>query len=125
MFFGPYTKALLFIDDDQSKVFELNILGQKSVCADKNVYFSLSYIFESEFCLFGRAKTRDHIDADGKAAKARRKRFKMLHGKDRSRNENSDLFSTINHRFKGGAHSDFSLAISHISAHDSIHRFFR
>ena len=46
----------------------------------------------------------------------------MLLGQDRRRHQQCHLLPGA-HRLEGGSHGEFGLAVTHISAHQAIHRF--
>ena len=116
-----HAEALLFVDDEQAEVLELDVLGEQAVGADEDVDFAGFEFFEDDLLLFRRAEARDHLDGDGKLREALLEGFEVLEGEDRGGREDGDLLAIL-HGFEGGAHGDFGFAVADIAAEQAIHR---
>ena len=120
LFFGGDAEALLFVDYEQSEVFELDILGEDSVGADEDVDFAAMGASEGFVLLFAGAEAADHVDGDGEGGHAFDEGVVVLLGKDGSGYEEGDLLAVLN-GFEGAAHGNFGFAEADIAAEELIH----
>ena len=59
-----HAKTLLFVDDEQSEIAELNVLRQQPMRADDDLDLACGEIVERCLLLGLRAKPADHVDPD-------------------------------------------------------------
>ena len=123
--FGAHTEALLFVNDDETEVFEVDVGADEAMGADEDVDLSSCGFFEGLFDLFRFAKARNVSDAHGVVFHARGKVFIVLQGEDGGGNEDGDLLVSIDDGLEGGAHGDFCLPVADISADEAVHRLVR
>ena len=116
-------ETVLFVDDDQAQVFELDVFLQQPVRADDDVDPALGGLLQHLGDLFGGQKTADHFDAHRMIAEAMAKSLQVLLRQDRRRRQHGDLLAALD-REKRGAHRDFGLAVTDIAANQAVHRFF-
>ncbi len=115
LFFVAYAEALLLIHDHQSKIGELDVFREQPMGADEDIHLPRLNPLLNFFLLFRAAKAADHFDGQGKGGKALLESLPMLEGQDGCRSQHRNLF-VIAHRFEGGAHGDFCLAVAHVAA---------
>ena len=68
-----HAETLLFIDDEQAEVLELEALRQQRVGADEDVDLALLGLLEDVLLLLRGAEAREHLDDDGELRKRRLK----------------------------------------------------
>ena len=119
-FFVVDAEALLFIDDEQAEVLELEVFGEQAVRADEDVDLAVGDLFEDLFLLFRGAEAGDHLDVDGEVGEAALEGLVVLEGEDRGRREDGDLFGVL-HGFECGAHGDFGFAVADVAAEQAVH----
>ena len=117
-------EPLLFVDDEQSEVPELDVFRQQPVRSDDDVDFAGGQIGEHLFLLGLRAEAAHHVDPHRKTGKALAERLLMLKRQHRRRREERDLFS-VHHGLEARAHRDFGLAVADVAAQQAIHRRLR
>ncbi len=66
MFFVSHAEALLFINNQQTQVLEMDVRGYQAVGADDDINLFGSQIFDDFFLLFMAAKAREHFYFDRK-----------------------------------------------------------
>ena len=78
-------ESLLFVDDQQTEIPELDVLRQQAVRADDDFDFAGFQIFE-RLLLFGLGpEPADHVDANGERRKAIPQRLDVLECEDGGR----------------------------------------
>ena len=77
-FFVADAEALLFVDDEEAEVVELDVFREQAVRADEDVDAAVLDLLEDELLLFGRAEAGDHFDVDGELAEAAFEGLEML-----------------------------------------------
>src|SRR5438045_9504858 len=82
---------------------------------DEDVDLSLFDFLDDILLLLRSAKAADHLDHDREWCEPTLESLVMLEGQNRCRREHSNL-PVILHRLEGGAHSDFSLAVTDVAA---------
>ena len=122
--FVGHTKALLFIHNQQPKVFEPHGFGQHCMGTNHNIHSALGQTGPRFTGRFSRDKPRERSNFDRKAAKPLLKRFGMLARQQGRRRNHSDLHAA-HRRDKGRAHRHFGFAKSDIPANQTIHRHAR
>ena len=120
LLFMCHTKPLFLIDDQQSQILELYILGQDSVGSDQDIHQTFFQIFQRLFLLSGRAEPAHKIHPHRKIFHSLHKGIVVLLGKDRCRNQIYHLFSFLD-RFEGYADRDLRFSVSHIPADQAVH----
>ena len=88
--------------------------------ADEDVDAAVLDLLEDELLLLRRAEAGDHLDVDGKLAKAIFEGLEMLKGEDGGGREDRDLTAVL-HGFESGAHGDFGLAVADVAHEQPIH----
>ena len=76
--FVAHAEALLFVDDEQAEILELDVFGEEAMGADEDVDFAGLDLFEDDLLLFRRAEARDHFDVDGELREALLEGFEVL-----------------------------------------------
>ena len=73
-FFEPLlmhdAEAVLFVDDHEAQVFELDVFLQQAVRTDNDIYLPFGRVLQHLSDFFGCQKTADHLYADGMIAEA-------------------------------------------------------
>ena len=121
LFLLLHAELLLFINHKQAQVLELVFLAQKRVRTDDNVNFPFGYPLENLALFLCRLVAVHERDVHGESRKTVAEVFVMLGGKDGRRHENRDLLFRGN-ALEGGAHGDFRLPESHVTADKAVHR---
>ena len=115
-----YPKPLLFVYDQQSEIFKLDILLKEPMCSDYDICLSGPHILQRLFQFFSRLKAADDFDGHRKTAEPLDRSLIMLIGKDCRRAQKSYL-SVIQDAFHRCTHGDFRFSISHISTKKPVH----
>ncbi len=113
-------EALLFVDDEQAEVLELEVLREDAVGADEDVDLACGGLLEDVLLLFCGAEARDHLDVDGEVGEAALEGFEVLEGEDGGGREDGDLLAIL-HGLEGGAHGDFGFAVADVAAEQAVH----
>ena len=71
-------EALLFIDDHEAKVFELDVLREYPVRADCDIYLARRNVLDGHLNLLRIAEAREHINPHRERLEALLKSFEML-----------------------------------------------
>ena len=121
LFLLLHAELLLFVNHEQAQVLELVFLAQKRVRTDDNVNFPFGYPLENLAFFLCRLVAVHERDVHGESRKTVAEVFVMLGGKDGRRHENRDLLFRGN-ALEGGAHGDFRLPESHVTADKAVHR---
>ncbi len=88
-----HTEALLFVDDQQPEVLELDVLGEQPVRADDDVDLAGGEVFDDLILLLLRAEAAHHVDGDRKPGEAFGERLLVLKREDGGRREKRRLAS--------------------------------
>ena len=115
-----HTEALLLVNDEQSEIFEFNILLQKPVRADNKVALAGFEVIERFCCLRRSSEAAEHLNGHGEAEKPLQRGLIMLLGKHRCRNENGRL-AVIQNALHNSAQSDLRFSVADIAAQQSVH----
>ena len=115
-FFVTDPKTLLFIDDEDA-----NLSPDLPPVAYQHVDLPRSQFLNETLPLLWINKTAQHAYGHGKCGESFLERLVVLEGKDRSWRQDCNLF-TVTNSFESRPHCDLCLAISHVTADQSIHR---
>ena len=113
-------ELLLFVDDHQPEVLELQVFAQDSVGSDQNIDFPVLEILQHHLGLFGRPRPVEVVDPRGQSVQTFAKRAKVLKRQQRRRNQHRHLLA-VGHSLEGGAHRDFSFTKAHVAANQAVH----
>ena len=116
-----HAKAVLFIDDHQSEIFENHVLGQQPMGADDDVDAASGSDLSGCFAVRRAAKAVEAGNIDRKALQPFGKGLGMLFGKDGGRNQNGHLIAIFDD-LEGGPHCDLGFAVTDIAADQPVHR---
>ena len=114
-------ELLLFIDDEEAQVFELDALPDEFVRADDDVDVAGSEVFEDFLGLGRGACPREVVDADWEVLQPLGESLVVLQGEHRGRHHHGDLL-VVAGRLEGSAHRDFGFTKSHVAADEAVHR---
>ncbi len=115
------TKALFFVDDQQAKVLELQVLREDAMRSDEDIDFAVGHTLEDHLLLLRGTEPGDHLDVDGEVGETALEGFEVLEAEDRCGREDSDLLPIL-HCLERGAHGDLGFAVTNVSAEQAIHR---
>ena len=101
-FFLTHSKAMFFIDDDQTETLELHVLLQQPVRADQDVDLALFQLHNGLGLFLGTLEARNLGDAHGKTGEAVGKILVVLFGQQGGRAEHGNLLA-IGDGHKSGA----------------------
>jgi len=119
-FFMADAEALFFVNDDEAKIMERDIGGEKAVGADDNINFAGGECGDSLFLLAGMNEAGEDGDAHGVFGHAFGDSVPVLLGEDGGGDEDSGLFAGHD-GFKGGAQGDFGFAEADVAANEAVH----
>ena len=119
--FMTHAETVLFIDDQQSQIFQLHITLQQFVRADQNINFPFGNLFQDLRLLFGATEAGKHLDAHWPVSKAVAEVIKVLLSKQRCRHQHRYLFVVFD-REERSAHRHFGFAKSDVTAYQTVHR---
>ena len=119
--FVAHPEALLFIDDHQAEVAELQVFGEQPVRADHDVHFAGLDALDDLLLLPGAAEAAQHLDVDRERGEALLERLEVLEDEHRGRRQYHHLL-VVAYCLEGGAHADFSFAVADIAAQQPVHR---
>ncbi|OAV68855.1 hypothetical protein Barb6XT_00767 [Bacteroidales bacterium Barb6XT] len=114
-------KLLLFVYDEQPKVFELHVLAHDAMRAYQYINLSLAQLLQCLLYLCRCAGAADVIYFAGEIFQAFREGLIMLEGKYRGWHEHSRLL-VVSRCFEGSADGHFRFAEAHIAAYQPVHR---
>ena len=114
-------EALLFVDNDQSKVLEFHVRAHQPMRAVNAVDASALQTLENAFLLAGRAKAADALHDERIFRQALTEGAKMLLGQHRRGHKNRNLFAVID-GFESGADGQLGFAVTHVAANEPVHR---
>ncbi len=92
--------------------------------ADQDVDLALLGTFEDILFLFRGPEARKHFDHHGELAEAPLEALEVLEAEHRSRCQHGDLLAIL-HRLEGRAHGNFGLAVTNVTAEQTVHRLRR
>src|SRR5215831_1714744 len=116
-----HAEALLLVDNQQAEIGELDVLRQNAMRADEHIDLSRFDLLQNFLLLLRRPEAADHLEGDWKSRKALLERLEVLKRKNRRRRQHRDLF-VIAERLERSAHRNFRLAVTYITAQQTIHR---
>jgi hypothetical protein len=119
--FVGHAEALLFVDDEQTELLEMDVLGEEAMGADDDVDGAVFEAAHDVGLLVLRLEAREARDLDGILAHAALEREPVLLGEHRRRAENGDLFAALR-RAERGADGHLRLAESDVAADEPVHR---
>ena len=114
-------KTLLFVDDEQTQVFELHIVGEQAMRRNHDIDAAGFQFLDDLTLFFIGSKTRNISTVNGNGARRSLKRIEMLLREHGRRHENRHLLA-VARGFERGAQRHFGFAVSHIADDESIHR---
>ena len=112
---------LLLVDDEQSEVAELRLLGQQRMGADDDVDRPVREPLAGLGRLLRRDEARQLAHLDRKAAEALHEPDEVLARKQRGGRNHGDLLAG-HRRDEGRAHGDLRLAEADVAADQPVHR---
>ena len=113
-------ETLLFVDDQQTEILELNVFREQPVGADDDVDLAGRHVLDDLILLGLRAEPADHVDRDGEPRKPLGQRLLMLEGQHGRRREKGDLLA-VHHGLEGRPHGDFGFSVADVAAQKTIH----
>ena len=113
-------EALLFIDDDEAEVFEMDVALQQAVGADDDIHAAFSQRCDGRALFADRAEAREHVDAHGKAGEPLSKGVQVLLSEDCGGHEHGDL-SPVHDGLERGAERYLGLAVADVAADEAVH----
>ena len=114
-------EPLLFVDDHQAQVVELDVLRRQAVRADDDVDLARLQPCDRRPLFLRRAEAAELGDVERKLGHPLAEAVKVLLGEDRRRHEHRDLIAAID-RLERGPHRDFGLAEADVAAEQAVHR---
>ena len=120
-FLVAHAEALLFVDDQQPEIAELDVFRKQPVRADGDVDFAGGQFLERRLHFLGATgSARTFRCAPGNAAKRALERLVMLEREHRGGRQHGHLFA-VAQRLEGGAHGDFGFAVADVAAQQPVH----
>ena len=120
-FLNGYAELLLFIDDKQSQVFELDIFADNTMRTDQDVHLTVGDIHQRPFDLCRSPCPADIIDPAGEIFQTLRKSLEMLESKNCCRNQYGYLL-VIGNGLEGSTDRYLCLAETYVTTDQAIHR---
>ena len=114
------TEALLFVDDQQAQVLELDVLLEQPVGADEHVHRAILYPRHRLFHLGGSAEAADHLDLHRILGKAALGGEVVLPGQHGGRHQNGRLLA-VQHALHHRPQGHLRLAVAHVAAQQPVH----
>ncbi|OPZ69204.1 MAG: hypothetical protein BWY83_02050 [bacterium ADurb.Bin478] len=115
-----HAEFVLFIDDQQTQILELDIGGEQAMRADDQVHLARFEPLDDLPLRSRLAKSIEHLDANRVGLQSFAEGDKMLLRQNRGRHQDRHLFTVIQ-SLKGGAHRHLGFAKPHIAADQPIH----
>ncbi len=115
------TKALLFVDDDETEVFEPHIVTEQPVRADDHVDGSVGEPGESLARFFVCLKSAQCAKVHGEARESFVECLCVLTNEQSRRHEHRDLLTVLD-GFERGPHGHLGLAETDVTRNESVHR---
>ena len=116
-----HTEMLFFINDEQSKISELDLTRQQRMGANYDINAALSQLFLGKFQLFAANQPRCLGNAQRQAFKTLDKVLEVLARQQGCGHNQCHLLSCIG-CYKGGAQSHFRFAKANVATNQSVHR---
>ena len=113
-------EALLLVHDQQTQIFKLYILRQKTVRSDDYVHDPSLQVVDRFFLLFCSSEARQDLYIDRETVHSLGKGVVMLLGQDRCGHKNRHLHALL-HGLKGRADRNFRLSVADIAADQAVH----
>src|SRR6185503_10890991 len=108
-------ETLLLVDDDETEIGELHVLGKQSMRADDEIDAAGAQLFEHLLLLGGSLESADRLDPERVVAEPFAERPLVLLGKHRRRHEHRDLLSELD-GLERSADGDLRLAEADVAA---------
>jgi len=124
LFFLPDTETVFFVDDHQSEVFDLHIVGQQLVRTDDDVDLAFRQIGNRRVDFLGRFEATHHFYGHRPVGEAVAEAVVVLLGEQGGRHQNRHLTPAV-HGDERCAHRHFGLAETDVAADQAIHRLRR
>ena len=119
-FFDGHAEFLLFVDDEQAEIFELDGFPDEFVRTNEDIDIPLGEIFEQGFRLRRGAGSGEVVDTHGEVLQPLGEGLVMLERQDGGGHHDGDLLA-VGGGFEGGANGDFSFAEADIATYQTIH----
>ena len=119
-FFLLHTKAVFFVDDQQSQVLKLDVFLQQLVGADHNIGFAFDHSIKGLLGFLSGFKARQHIHFYRPFSEAVGKVLVMLLSQQGGWHQHGHLLAAL-YGHKGCAHGHFGFTKAHITTHQSVH----
>ena len=116
-----HAKAVLFVDDYQTEVFNFHIVLQQLVRADHDVDVALGQLRHGGINFFCGLEAAHHLDGDRPVGEAVAKAVVVLLSEQGGRHQNRHLLAAV-HGNKRRTHGHFGFTKAHIAADQTIHR---
>ena len=100
---------------------ELHALADEFMCANDDVDLAVRQVLQQFSGLFGRARTREVVNAHGQVFQSVAEGLVVLVGQHRGGHEDGHLLRVAG-RLEGCTHGHLGLAEADIAAHEAIHR---
>ena len=120
LFLMGNAKPLLLVNNQQSQVLKLHILGQDPVGADYNVHHSLAQVLQGPFLPGRRAEPAQHIHPHRKILHPLHKCIIMLLGQNRGWHQVHHLLAVLD-SLKCSPQGHLRLTVPHITANQAVH----
>lgn len=119
-----YPESLFFVDNDQSQVGELNILGKQSMGSNGDIDSSLVNILEDRHLFFASFKPAQGFNAEWIISHSLTKSTSMLLCQYGCGYQDRNLFAVFN-GLEGSTNCDLRFSEADITADESVHGLFR
>ena len=116
-----HAKAVLFVDDHQAEILELDVALQQLVGADHDVDLALGQFGGRGFDFLGGFEARHDFHAHRPVGEAVLEAVVVLLGEQGGRHQHRNLLAAV-HCEEGRAHGDLGLAEADIAADQAVHR---
>ena len=120
LFLGGNAESVLFVDDQETEVFERNVLRQQPVRSDHYIYIPRLQSQDYRLLFLWAPQAREGFDPHAITVKPVFECQHVLTCEDRRRNEHGNLF-TVHHRFERRTYGHFRFAEPDISANEPVH----
>ena len=116
-----HAEALLLVDDEETEVLELHVLGQQPVRADDHVDAPVGQALHDGPLLGRRQEAAEQLHPHRVGRVAVGEGLGVLAGQQRGRSQHRCLRPVL-HRLEDGAHGHLGLAEPDVAAHQTVHR---
>ena len=121
LLFHGDTELLLLVNDEQTEIFEVDILAHDAVRPYQDIYLPFLQIFQSLTNLRGSPRPTYIIYLAREILQAFAKGLIVLEGKYCRRHEDGHLL-IVRYRFEGSTYGHFGLSKTHIATNQAVHR---